>query len=74
MHFVLMFTFLMASGDVLTTEQIAVDGKHRPITTQGECEIAARDAMLRLQEAIAFSKNGVLQDASVICLKAKERR
>lgn len=72
MTYILMFTFLLASGQTLTAEQEAHD-QWKPVRNLTRCQQIAATQELRMRSSIDAG-NGLIVDVRVRCERRKHKR
>jgi len=73
MSYILIFTFLLASGQTLTAEQEAHTDRWRPVTSLTRCQEIAAAQELRMKQSISDG-NGLIVDVSVSCSRKKHKK
>lgn len=74
MKILFLYSFLLASGQTLEAEKIAVDPeRHRPVRTMQHCEQLAMEQEARMREAFRVSTNPLFQDVTITCKKRHRR-
>ena len=75
MKILFLYSFLLASGQTLEAEKIAVDpARHRPVRTLHECERIAAAQAERFRMAFATSENGIFVDVTITCERRGAQR
>ena len=72
MKYILMYTFLLASGQTLTAEQEAHD-RWKPVISLTRCQQIAEAQELRMRSSIAEG-NGLIVDVRVKCARKKHAK
>jgi len=72
MTYILMYAFLLASGQTLTAEQEAHD-RWRPVRTLTRCHEIAAEQELRMRQSISDG-NGLIVAVKVRCERRKHKK
>ncbi len=68
MKIVVVYAFLLASGQTLEAERQAVDPTgHKPIRSMQQCEEMVMEQAIRFREAFATSSSPMFQDVTIRC-------
>ena len=75
MKWILIYTFLLASGETVEAEMPAADpARHTPVRSLAHCERIAQEQAFRMLQSFDEAQNRVFADVHIRCERKVARR